>query len=181
MTIKPVITLLLSMLLLSACATNVPESISKAQAPELTLAQVRTSPDSFKGQKVRWGGEIASTKPQPEATLVEVVQRDLGSYGRPKESDGTSGRFMARVPGFLDPAVYKEGRQFTVTGMVSGTMKQTIGEHPYTYPVVDVEVHHLWEPLPQPSRYDYYPWYYDPWYDPWGYPYYWHRRPYYWW
>ena len=180
MILKPAITML-TLLLLAACASNIPEGISKPQSPTIKLEQVRADPAGFNGQMVRWGGEIVSVEPLQEKTQVEVVGRDLGRFGRPEENDASGGRFIARISGFLDPAVYKQGRQFTVTGTVSSTVEKAIGEHKYVYPVVDVDVYHLWEPLPPPSRYDYYPWYYDPFYDPWGYPYYWHHRPYYWW
>lgn len=173
--------LLVTSLLFAGCASNVPESIRTSQAVVISVNQAKSDPQSYSGQNVRWGGDIASVKPMQNETLVEVVGRELGSQGRPKDNDVSSGRFMASIPGFIDPVIYKEGRQMTVVGNLSGSMKQSIGEHQYDYPIVAVELYHLWEPLPQISPYDRYPWYYDPWYDPWGYPFHWHHRPYYWW
>ena len=169
------------LLLLSACASNVPKEIAAPSEPAITIEAVRNNLSQYLGKRVRWGGEIASVKPLEKSTLVEVVARELTRSGRPKETDKTLGRFMAEVAGFLDPTVYEKGRQFTVTGVISAVMEQDIGKYRYKYPVVTVEAHHLWEPLPQSSRYDYpYPGFYDPWYDPWYSPFYWHH-PHYWW
>ena len=106
----------------------------------------------------------ATAKPQTDSTLVEVVARQLFRSGRPKETDQTLGRFMVTVADFLDPTVYEKGRQFTVTGTITGSMEQAIDAYQYNYPVVTAEAYHLWEPVPQTSRYDYYPYpgYYDP-------------------
>jgi len=74
----------------------------------------------------------------------------------------------------LDPAIFAPKRLVTIAGSLDGNNTRTIGEHPYTYPVVHVEHIYLW---PIPSRAAHYyrsPYWYDPWY-PWGYPYP-HRR-----
>lgn len=167
-------------LLVTACASNVPKEISTKPEAVIAVDTVRSNPDLYLGKKIRWGGEIASVKPLAEVTMIEVVARQLYSGGRPKESDNTQGRFMVRATGFLDPSVYEKGRQFTVTGSITGFMEQAIEEYQYKYPVVTADSYYLWEPVPQTSRYDYpYPWY-DPWYDPWYSPFYGHYHPYYW-
>jgi len=170
-------------LLAAACASNVPKAISTQPEPAITVDAVRSNLNQYLGKKVRWGGEIASVKPQTDSTLVEVVARQLYRSGRPKETDQTQGRFMVTVADFLDPTVYEKGRQFTVTGTITGSMEQAIDAYQYNYPVVTAEAYHLWEPVPQRSRYDYYPYpgYYDPWYDPWYSPFYLHHHPHYWW
>lgn len=175
-------------LLAAACASNVPKEISTKPEAPVAVDTVRDNPDLYHGKKVRWGGEIASVKPQADSTLVEVVARQLFGSGRPKESDQTQGRFMVKVADFLDPTVYEKGRQFTVTGSITGSMEQAIEAFQYKYPVVTADAHYLWEPVPQTSRYDYYPYpgYYDPWYDLWHSPFYRPHRlhphhPHFWW
>jgi len=104
-------------------------------------------------------------------TRIEVVGRRLASGGRPRDGDATSGRFLAEVPGFLDPAVYASGRQVTVTGPLAAPETHDIGDFAYRFPVVEVRAHHLWPEPEKVERRSYPPpWYYDPWY-----PYY---RPY---
>lgn len=166
--------LLMAALWLTACASTLPEAIREAPAGAPQLDEVRAEPDRFRGSTVRWGGLIAKVQNRAEDTLIEVVARPLERSGRPREVDASQGRFLARVAGFLDPAVYQEGREITVTGRVTGLEPRPVGEYDYPYVRVEVDLHHLWavrEPAPDPYHP---PWWYDPWYpyhpfySPWG-------------
>ena len=158
--------------LLGSCASAVPESIRTAAPGDVQIVQVRAQPPLYRDAEVRWGGSIASTRNERDHTVVEIVARDLGSDGRPREEDKSLGRFLAKVQGFLDPAVYKPEREVTVRGRVEGVVEQAIGEFRYAYPVIRVEHIYLWPPRLRLPPYPYpYPYYYDPWY-PWGWPYY---------
>ena len=146
--------------LLAGCATTPPPP------PTPSLQEVRANPQGYLGEEVRWGGLIAEVANRERETCVTVVGRQLESSGRPRDTDASQGRFIACVDGFLDPMVYQPGREFTVSGMVTGSESQRIGDFPYRYPVVKAVRHQLWEPEP-----DYYvvepdPFWYDPWY--WG-------------
>lgn len=165
-------------LLLAACASQVPEAIRTAPPGAPSLARVRTDPAAWSGHAVRWGGEIVRVENLSDHTLVYIVERPLDHDGRPRRSDHSDGRFIARIRGFLDPAVYARRREITVAGKLDGIRRGRIGDYDYVYPVVDAGVVHLWprrtrrKPPPPP------PWYYDPW-CPW-YP--WSCGPYpYWW
>lgn len=168
--------LLLAVGLLGGCATTgLPDAIKTAPTPDVGVAPVRQNPQAYIGQRVRWGGTIARVENREASTDLEVVARELGSSGRPRQSDRSAGRFIARVAGFLDPAVYSEGRQVTIAGTIVEETSARIGEHKYRYPVVNAETVYLWEPLRDvPDRYGYY---YDPFYDPFWYP--WRPWPYY--
>lgn len=162
--------LILTVLVLAGCAGNVPKPIQDAPAGAPSLAEVRANPERFADSRVRWGGTIAEVINREEATLVQVVAKELGSSGRPRASDQSSGRFIARIDGFVDPMVFAEGRLLTVAGTVRGSETLPIGEYAYRFPVVDVESSYLWEEVSS-QPYPYTPLWYDPWYDPWyGYP-----------
>lgn len=167
----------LALALLAGCATA-PESIPDPGPDSPDLATVRAAPDAARGATVRWGGTIAGVENRSGATLVEIVARDLDSLGRPREGDGSPGRFLARIDGFLDPAIHETGRSMTVTGTVDGVVMRPVGEHDYPYIRVRADGYHLWpertvpryprDPFYRPGPF-YDPWYH-PWYDPW-YPY----------
>lgn len=165
-------------LLLAACASNVPEGIRKAPQGGVGPAEARADAERLQGVPVRWGGVIAAVENRRQETWLEVVARPLAGDGSPKSGDAPNlGRFLARVPQFLDPAVYSDGREITVRGTFVGTETRPIGDYPYRYPVVQVQQHHLWPVAPEPAAYPYDPFWYDPWYPyPW-----WHRRPPYYW
>ncbi|NIP73348.1 MAG: Slp/YeaY family lipoprotein [Gammaproteobacteria bacterium] len=163
----------LALAALAGCASPVPSQIREPAPGDLGLAQVQAEPQRHTGAPVRWGGTIVSVDNRPQVTTIVVVARPLDSSGRPREGDGSLGRFLAQVEGFLDPAVYAPQRQITVFGHVEGAMTRAIGEHPYRYPVVKVRTLYLWEPPPEHDwrYYDpYWPYWYDPFY-----------RPYPWW
>ncbi|RLK48316.1 outer membrane lipoprotein [Alkalispirillum mobile] len=171
---------LLAALLMAGCATGVPEPIRSAPEAAPGVQAVREAPDEAVGETVRWGGVIAEVRNRSDHTELEVVARRLQSGGRPVDRDDASpGRFLAQVPGFLDPAIYAAGRAITVRGVVQGVREQAVGEYAYSFPVVQAEVYHLWperEPVRDYRRDPFYDPWYDPWYRPWHRPY---RHPYY--
>lgn len=174
--VRPAVALM-TVLLFAGCASNIPEGIRQAPPAAVSPAEARADPERVAGVAVRWGGTIAGVENRRDETWIEVVARPLSRDGSPLERQAPQlGRFLARLPGFLDPAVYEDGRELTVRGHFEGVETRNIGEYPYRYPVVRVQQHVLWAPPPEPRPWDYDPFWYDPWYPyPW-----WHRPPYYW-
>jgi outer membrane lipoprotein len=157
--------ILLLTLLLSACASQVPQNIRKAPADNLSLEQVREHTADYLGRQVRWGGTIIETGNREATTLLTVLGRPLYKGGEPKFTDVSAGRFIAIVPAFLDPQVYASDRQVTFTGSLLRTETGKVGEYPYTYPVIQADAWYLWpEATERPRGYP------PPWY-PYGYPY----------
>jgi outer membrane lipoprotein len=173
----------LILLMIAACSPF-SKSIRQQVDERLTFAQVQRNPDQFMGKKVLWGGVIIKATNTDAETLIEVRQADLDLETRPKDLDRSQGRFLVRYGGFLDPAIYVEGREITVFGEIIGKEDMPLGETRYTYPIVRSEKLHLWEKR-QVYPYPYYAYpYYDPWFwdyypYPWfygPYPYRWHHR-----
>ncbi len=156
------------------CATQAPPFLREPLPDNPALTQVSADTGSYAGRKVRWGGSIEQLENQAQETWLEIVERPLDGSGRPRESDRSGGRFIARVAGFLDPVIYARGRDITLTGIVDGDSSRKIGEFDYRYVVVKTASAHLWPLLiPAPTMY------YDPfWHDPW-YPYWPHRHRHY--
>ena len=162
---------LLLTLALAGCASDIPRPIREAPAEDIALAQALKNPEQHRGTAVRWGGAITAVENRRDETWIEIVERPLDAYGQPRDTDKSAGRFLVRVRGFLDPAIFAAKRLVTTAGSLDGNSVRTIGEHPYTYPVVRADSIYLWPPPPKTERPYYYPpYWYDPWY-PWGYPY----------
>lgn len=170
------LTISIFLFLFAGCASNIPDSIRVSLPEAPTVAEVHSNPDQFVGRQVRWGGQLVSVTNESDRSLVEIVSRNLFSGGRPRQSDYSGGRFIAVLPGFIDPATYSEKREITIFGTISGVLSGEIGQYDYQYPVVNVYEHVLWQPIPEshyhPTRFPSY----DPWYDPWYRP--WPRRHY---
>lgn len=159
---------------LMGCASVIPGEIRKELNLGLKLEDVRSGPDSSRGEKVLWGGVIASSKNEASQTVIEVVQVPLGSYDRPGDIDNSKGRFIVEHRGFLDTAIYVEGREITVAGEMMGTREGKIDEMDYTFPLLKSIKIHLWEKKEE-MEYVPSPFFCDPFY----YPYYPYCRPYY--
>lgn len=162
----PVKSLCLGLLLLSACATSrLPEAIREPPPVDQSLTEVRENVAAHVGQRVRWGGRIAGVENRANETWLDIVARPLDSDGHPRRGDDSLGRFIARVDGFLDPAVYTKGREVTVAGTVERSITRSIGDYPYSYVVVKADTTNLWEPRVERRAYYRDP-FYDPFYDP---------------
>jgi outer membrane lipoprotein len=151
------------------------QTVRQQVDPTLSFAQLRANPEAYTDRMVMLGGDILAVRNVEGGTLLEILQKPLDSYERPYLTDHTEGRFMVHCTQYLDPVVYKKGREITVAGRVLGVRKGPIGEVEYTYPLLSCVELYLWpEPVPLvPSPYP--RWYWDPWY--WDRPWFW--RPYY--
>ena len=170
--------------LLAGCVTYpLPPELRDPPAPDVSVAEVQAAPERHAGQSVRWGGTILEVRNRPQVTEIDVLATALGDNGVPLTHGPGLGRFVAEIAGFLDPAEYPKDRRITVAGRVAGTRIRSVGDYPYSYPVVAVAQYRIWaQPAPVPywHRYPYYgppfyPWGWGypwrPWYP--GWPYYW--------
>ncbi len=138
-------------LLLGACATPVPGPL-QGPGSEVSVAQARSASQPVVGARVRWGGRLVGVVNKADHTRLEILAFPLDRAGRPRVDGEPQGRFMARVPGFLEPAVYARGREVSVVGRITGTRDETIGEYPYRFPLVDVSGHFLWPVHTEPAE-----------------------------
>ncbi|NLN60221.1 MAG: Slp/YeaY family lipoprotein [Deltaproteobacteria bacterium] len=162
-----------------ACAPFSQEMMREVQK-DVAFTDVLAAPDAFTGQSVIWGGVIIETVARADDTLVIVRQANLDFQKQPMNTDTSSGRFMIRYSGFLDPAIYTGDREVTVIGRVAGKEERPVGDFRYTYPVIESREIRLWGKRKPKSPYYYDPWYWGPYpYHPWHYrP--WYRNPYWW-
>lgn len=157
----------------AGCASNVPREISEPLPDSPGVADAAAMPERVEGRHVRWGGTVAAVQNRADGTELELVTRELGAFGRPRATDASAGRALVRVPEFLDPAIYAEGRAVSVYGTLAGREQRLLGERPYDYPVVRAEKVYLWPERPPLYVYPYPDPFYDPWFDsplygPWG-------------
>jgi len=140
---KPVLLVLLPALLLGACA-SAPTFDTTGVVPGLTPQTVTANPLPATGESVQWGGTIIGITNLQDRTRIEVLAYPLDSKARPRSDSNPLGRFILEQQGFLDPATYKEGRQISAVGTVTGTRITSVGEASYDHPVVDARQIYLW-------------------------------------
>jgi outer membrane lipoprotein len=136
---------LVALTLAIGCSSPVSKSVRKELDPDLTFQALREQPDAYEGKLVLLGGTIIETRNKQEGTLIEVLQKRLNRWGRPKDEDDTEGRFLVFADRFLDPVVYSEGRKITIAGKVVGGHVEKIGEVDYVYPLLRAREIHLWQ------------------------------------
>jgi len=143
-------TLVLGVMMLAGCATsgNGPFVAAETAEPadKLTVSAVRQQPNVHAQSEIQWGGIVNQVENREGATWIEVIERPLNSNGQPVTSSLSGGRFLAVVPGFLDPADYRKGQAITVSGNIQGIDIRPIGDTTYDYPRVNVADHQLWVP-----------------------------------
>lgn len=154
-------------LLFSGCASTIPATIRSVPPGAPSVAAARAGLPTGPIYVVRWGGDIATVENFGDHTDLQIVDRPLDANGQPKRTDASEGRFLARIPGFLDPEIYQAGRELTVVGTLDGTVHRTIGQYNYALPLVKVQTHYLWQQRPLPGYYPPYDPWYGPFYDPW--------------
>ncbi|HET7301672.1 MAG TPA: Slp family lipoprotein [Oleiagrimonas sp.] len=130
-------------LLLAACA---PAPLYKPAPDTIHVppAAVAQAPERFSHASAIWGGRIVKVTNLSDRTLVELLSYPLDSSQRPQIDEAASGRFIAVVPGYLEPLNYPPGRLMTVSGSLKGTRSGKVGAADYVFPLVDVVDYHLW-------------------------------------
>ena len=128
------------------CSYPISKELRQEARQDLTFPMVQANPDAYKGAVVIWGGRVIKTDNLKDATEIYVLEVPLDSRQRPKEDVTTQGRFIAGSSKYLDPEVYRPGKQITVAGQLIGQRTDRVGEIDYVYPVVEIRQIHLWQP-----------------------------------
>lgn len=129
----------------SACAPVISQKTMNTVDKAISFAALQQNPDAFKGRTVLLGGQIITTTVKADETWIEVLEKPLNYRGKPSDADQSSGRFLVRIKGFLDPAIYSSGRRLTVAGQVDGRVVRPLREVNYTYPLLTAKEYYLWK------------------------------------
>ena len=78
------------------------------------------------------------------------------------DRDVSEGRFIITTGKYLDPLIYRSGREITFAGILTGSRKKVMGEAEHISPVFDAKEVYLW----REERYYPYPYWYDPFFYP---------------
>lgn len=151
---RSVLALCLVVIVMSGCASRLPEELRTDEKQLIEFSDAFIEPQAHTGSPARWGGLIANVENLSESSVIEVVQFDLSGYGRPHVTEESPGRFRIRVPGFIDPEIYKQGREVSVFGLFSGVESGFIGEFEYMFPMIESEGLHLWPERAERQRVD---------------------------
>ena len=144
--ITRIISIACLLVLMSACAPVISQKTMSTVDKSISFSALQQNPNAFKGKIVLLGGQIIATTVKADETWIEILEKSLDYQQRPSDTDKSSGRFLVRFSGFLDPAIYASGRKLTVVGQVDGKVVRPLKEVNYTYPLLTAREHYLWKP-----------------------------------
>ena len=127
-----------------SCTSVLSSEVRSQVTPNVSFADVVQSPAAHIGKVIIAGGTIIEAKNLQEGTRLEILQYPTTSSGRPQLGKPSGGRFLVLVPGYLETAIYRPGRQITVAGEVSGLRELPLDDTTYHYPVFTPREIHLW-------------------------------------
>ena len=137
------------LLLLGGCASVLSDRVLE-QEPRVAFETVQADPERSVGKLVVVGGSILKIHETGGQSYLEVLEQPLDGSLRPVSGDVSAGRFLIRMAGKPDPAVWFEDRRVTLAGRVEGVQSRPLGRMTYRYPVLKIEEVHLW---PETGRY----------------------------
>lgn len=109
-----------------------------------TPAEVATAPQNFRGLAVVWGGTVVSVHNFADHSDIEMLAYPLDSSQRPRLNQPAIGRFIAVVPGFVEPLNFPAGAPVTLRGTLDGARGGMVGDANYTFPLVHSDAAHRW-------------------------------------
>ncbi|HEX7325527.1 MAG TPA: Slp family lipoprotein [Rhodanobacteraceae bacterium] len=142
---RPALALLLP-IVLAACAPPPLYKSSGASSVNATPQQVATAPTNFGHLEVVWGGRVIAVRNFAHHTEIRILAYPLDSSQRPRLRQPATGRFIASMPGFVEPLNYPGGSLVTVRGTLDGTRQGKVGKASYTFVLVRASALHYWTP-----------------------------------
>jgi outer membrane lipoprotein len=136
--------LIISVLLLTGCASVISEQSRKLIDTDASFKVIKETPEAYIGKHVMLGGRIANVRNSAEGAQLEIVQFDLSSSGYPEDTFLSYGRFLATNSSYMDPMVYRRGLLITLVGEIKGKKTMRLDDVDYTYPVLAMRDWHIW-------------------------------------
>jgi outer membrane lipoprotein len=130
---------------LQACSS---QPVIPAADRTITPQQATSTQGSPSGTLLQWGGIIIETRNLPETTEIQVLAYPLDEDGQPDPKTNSTGRFIAQLPGYLEPVEYAVGRQVTATGKLAGVRQGKVADSDYPFPILHCDEIALW---PEPK------------------------------
>ena len=147
------------------CSHPVSHEIRKGIDPDIKFETLIENPNPFLGTRVLFGGVIVIARNLEDGTELEIVQKNLESYGNLETGDYSGGRFLFFSKGYLEPEIYSSGRELIGVGKVTGHKLGKVGDYSYNFPIIEVEELHLLDDKKLNSS-NSIPYSWDPWYRP---------------
>ncbi|PMH41894.1 starvation-inducible protein [Vibrio sp. 10N.286.49.B3] len=128
---------------LSAC-TSLPSELTAQSEVLISDYSTWLNADPSLQTDVRLGGVIAKVDNLATKSRIEVVNLPINKSGQPDITQDPQGRFIAYVPGYVEPVAFAQGRLVTFVGKTAMPEAGKVGEFDYTFPVMEAYGQRLW-------------------------------------
>ncbi len=150
-------------LLFQSCTYAISPEYAHQADRSISFHEIKQDPELYHGKLVIIGGTIAQVNSTDHGTLLEVVERALDYWGRPKRTNETGGRFMLLYPAHLNTLLYAPGRELTAAATVEGSEAAALTDQDLRVPLFLSKELKLWEDERKAHTG---PQWFDPLYDP---------------
>jgi outer membrane lipoprotein len=149
-------------LFFQGCTYAISPEYARQADSTLSFRVIKQDPGTYTGALVIIGGTIDQVSSTDHGTLIEVTERALDYWGRPKRTDETGGRFILLYPAHLNTLLYAPGREITAAVTVEGTEATALTDQNLRLPLFLSRELKLWKDDRKTSTS---PQWFDPFYD----------------
>ena len=110
--------LLGALLVTQGCSYAISSQTTAQADRSIPFTKLSAEPADYAGKLVILGGEIVGTRTTKGGSVIEVRQKELDYWGKPRRTNRSGGIFVILHRAQLDPMVYAPERELTVAGEV---------------------------------------------------------------
>ncbi len=125
---KRLLFLISALLFLHGCTYAISPQLSRQADKTIPFDSLERDPRPYKGKIVILGGIIMQTTTLKEGTLIEVLQKPLDYWGKPRRTDTSGGKFLVYYSTYLDPLVYAPEREITVAAEIESERSKAFAD-----------------------------------------------------
>ena len=124
--------------------SNVPKTIRQAPLQDIQIQDTAKDFSKHQFKTVRWGGTLIDVKNTENETTFQVLAFPLYYTGRPNLNEPALGRFIVKSNVFLDPAIYINRSELTVSGRLTDEKNIKVDQKGLKLPVIELHQIYLW-------------------------------------
>jgi len=136
--------LILAFSLVTACQPVLSDAMREQADTAFPAGELYNAPEKYIGKTILLGGTVVRVTNEPERSVLELLQRPLGSRLEPEAGDVTLGRALIVFDKTLDDQIFYQGRKITLAAEIAGKETRPLDQTTYTYPLLKVREYHLW-------------------------------------
>lgn len=136
--------MILLWLMAAACQPVLSETIRGQADTAFPPGELHADPEKYIGKIILLGGTVVRVTNESTRSVLELLERPLGSRLEPEAGDVTLGRALIVFDKTLDDQIFYQGRKVTLAAEIVGRETRPLDQTTYTYPLLKVREYHLW-------------------------------------